>query len=81
MRREEGMTEAGERWAFDCANKAWTEGDEPPAIPEHAEFWLRAFCDEVEKRAKNRAAELGVLVDVVRLEAFHDVRRELLGWK
>ena len=51
-----------------------------------AEFWLRAFCDEVEKRAMRLALanSHGVPHDpnfVDYSDAFDELRRELLGEK
>lgn len=75
------MTEAGKQWARQKANEAWSNNDvAAPFDPCDAEFWLSAFCKEVERRvevklANNeewwRSAALGRSLDAL--------KRELLG--
>lgn len=76
------ITEVGKKWLedrFPEAFKALGKGRY-----EVEEFWLRAFCDEVEKRAKQMALanSHGIPHDpnfTDYSEAFEDLRRELLG--
>lgn len=75
------MTEAGEKWALEVRSKI---GKWPVYVNEQAEFWLRAFCDEVEQKAKALALanSHGVPHDpnfVDYSEAFDELKRELLG--
>jgi hypothetical protein len=75
------MTEAGEKWA-DAQRRSglWKS----PAA--EADFWLRAFCADVENRAKQLAMgnSHGVPHDpnfVDYSEAFDELHQELLGEK
>lgn len=71
------MTEAGERWA--------TERRRPNNTPNHvqaeqAEHWLRAFCDEVEKRLPVIYGRNTLLsIEHCKAIAFAELKRELLG--
>jgi hypothetical protein len=45
------VTEALKQWAMVLSNKHWDDTKLGPIDPINAEFWLRAFVAEVEKRA------------------------------
>lgn len=71
------MTEAGRKWIERC--KFGEEGvgyaedySFLEKMEQEAEFWLRAFCDEVERRAKP-------VIDERPIELFHS-RCICLGW-
>ena len=70
------MTEAGEKWA----KRTWNYADE--CNTRQAEFWIRALCEELQKRAA-RIAEETDAADEVNLccigDALDDLKRELLG--
>ena len=67
------MTEAGEKWVEKNMSARY-----PFSVHrEEAQLWLRAFCDEVEKRA---AVRMHVMSDVAAIaNSFNELKRELLG--
>lgn len=76
------MTEAGEKWA----KRTWDYADE--CNIRQADFWIRAFCDEVKGRAissaKSRTGDPGDPRDFADwsdwiLTAFVETKHELLG--
>lgn len=74
------MTEAGEKWALSKeVPKKDAEDFEIRHILEDAEFWLRDFCEEVERRAKEFYPENDEVWPMALLETFTKLKRELLG--
>jgi len=72
------MTEAMKKWATEKSSGVFLDDEEA------ADFWVRAFCDELEKRVEKKAADTFACEDyyndaeTVR-EAFQELKRELLG--
>jgi len=69
------MTEAGKKWVMARMNVYWDLRG--PAVGE-AEFWLRAFCEEVERRATQFNRGYDGRADWCVSEAFKSIKRELL---
>lgn len=69
------MTEAGKKWAIELAAKIMTDDyEQAHALSSRAaEFWVHAFCDEVERRADSESRSNGTAI------AFDELKRELLG--
>ena len=76
------MTEAGKKWIDGL------QGEASSFDITEAEFWMRAFCDEVKKRAisqaKSRTGDPGDPRDFADwsdwiLKAFVETKHELLG--
>lgn len=63
------MTEALRKWSVE---KLGHYGEH------EAEFWIRAFCDEVEKRAKAMSSD-SCRYDDALWGAFDNLKQELLG--
>ena len=71
------MTDAGEKWACgQCKKMDKSDPFSRAVISKDAEFWIRAFCVEVEKRVEERRDELVVPAT---FRAFQELKRELLG--
>lgn len=73
------MTEAGKKWVEEHWVSGASEGTKGVLFP-GAEFWLRAFCDEVEKLATDKFYNQGLDAwEDALSEAFDQLKRELLG--
>lgn len=73
------MTEALKQWSWDRGNEEnedKLEGAHPLSAAT-AEFWLRAFCSEVEKRASLKYPS--GLYDGALGKSMNELKRELLG--
>ena len=69
------MTEAGKDWAFDVRRRV----DKWPVFGnDQAEFWLRAFCEEVERRAQEICLN-SIMPHKARWLLLLELKRELLG--
>ena len=75
------MTEAGEKWVDEVSkqhdNLQWAARSGYAA-----EFWLRAFCDEIKRRVKELSGGKRLEPDAHKYnvwKAFDQVKRELLG--
>lgn len=76
------LTEAGERWVLHQGNINGPAFDEAHSLSRRAaEFWLRAFVAEVERRAYQKARANGWSADAAteRGQALDELKRELLG--
>lgn len=72
------MTEAGEKWIWE--NFPVIEPEAPLlSQAEVAEWFIKAFCVEVERRASQFNRGYEGLADWCVSEAFNSLKRELLG--
>ena len=74
------LTKAGEKWIEDKSEEAQSLPDytDDWELRANIEFWLRAFVDEVEKRA-DKNQEYAPSSAIAIGQAFIDITRELLG--
>jgi hypothetical protein len=82
------MTEAGKRWAVEVQDykKVFDLSGVHPLDSSVAEFWVRAFCQEVERRAQELCKDHagffgtnGITCSSSKGQALSELRRELLG--